>query len=84
MYKRQGAKPAGGRAAAVGMGGEGEEHEFVFDEIDFVGGLDSITGNVTDSSRCAAPIRPGAMLGVRVGTLFDACLALRRQIHLAL
>ena len=52
MLRRTGARPAGERAAAVGAdGGGGEEHEFVFDEIDFVGGLDAIAGDADDSRR---------------------------------
>lgn len=48
MLKRTGAKAAGGKAAAVGgVPAQGEENEFVFDEIDFVGGLDGIQGDIS-------------------------------------
>lgn len=56
MLRRTGARPTGGRAAAVGTDGAeaggGEEHEFVFDEIDFVGGLDAIAGDSRRAPRC--------------------------------
>lgn len=56
MLRKTGAKPSGGRAAAVGVGEPGgaggeELEEFVFDEIDFVAGLDNIVGNA-EESRC--------------------------------